>query len=306
MADLREDAGMRDPSWAARLEGVVSPGIRDKTVAVVGCGSVGSFIADELCRSGVSRFILIDPDTVEWVNLTRTVFGYRDVGAFKVQALARHLHEIFPDVRIDAHPAELQGLREEMPQIFVGVDLVIAAVDDPKANGMLDRFCYELGLRTLFVGIYKGARGGEVVAVDPSCTPCYGCATGGVRESVADVIDRKEVVRERDYGTNKLVAEVALGSDIHFVCTAGVKMALSLLCRDNDALPLKAFMQSQLDEGVHYAMFGMQPDYYLFPSTHGDAIGQHAFQSLWLKTTRRADCPRCGDADERISFLSDG
>lgn len=302
MTNAKEIAGARDPSWDKRIEGVVSSRIGDKIVAVVGCGSVGSFIADELCRSGVSRFILIDPDTVEWVNLTRTVYGYRDVGVPKVQALSRHLQQIFPDVKVDAHLAELQNLREQMPSLFAGVDLVVAAVDDPKANGLLDRFCYERGLRTLFVGIYKGAKGGEVVAVVPPSTPCYGCATGGVRESLADVVDRKDVVRNRDYGTNKLVAEVALGSDIHFVCTAAVKMAQSLLAADSDLQSLKDFMQAKLDEGVHYAMFGMQPTYYIFPATHGDAIGQHAFQSLWLQTTRRHDCPRCGDAEGRIPF----
>jgi hypothetical protein len=43
----------------------------------------------------------------------------------------------------------------------------------------------------------------------------------------------------------------------------------------------------------------MTPDYFLFPSTHKDAVGQHAFQSLWLATASRAECPVCGDAENR-------
>lgn len=292
----------RDPSWFDRLAGVVPGGIAGKRVAIVGCGSVGSFVADELARAGVGHFLLIDPDHVEWRNLTRTVYGHADVGAPKVEALARHLRGIFPDLAVQGCASEVQALRPRLRELLGGVDLVVSALDDPTATGIVDRYCYALLKPAVFVGLYRGAGGGEVIAVDPVHTPCMGCATGGVRETLGDVVTGAPVQRERDYGTNKLKPQVALGSDIHFVCNAAVKIALSMLCGGDEngedggeGGGIGRFMRGKLREGVHYLMLAMEPDYYLFPHTHADAIGQYAFQSLWLQTTRRADCPRCGE-----------
>jgi hypothetical protein len=290
----------RPEDWRLRLKGLVSESICDKRIAVVGCGSVGSFMCDELARCGITQFTLIDPDVVEWANLTRTIYGHADTGAKKVDALARHLTSIFPDIRIQTHACEIQSLGNQLEPIFQNFDLVIASVDDPRGNGLLDRLCYSLEIPSVFVGLYKGAKGGEVIAVKPTSTPCFGCATGGTRDALADLVNVREIQRDRDYGTNKLMAEVALGSDIHFVCNAAVKICMSMLSQPGDAL--HSFIHSQLAQGIHYLMLGMEPSYYIFPSTHENAIGQHAFQSLWLQTTRREDCPRCGDESYRIPF----
>ena len=109
----------------------------------------------------------------------------------------------------------------------------------------------------------------------------------------------EQVTRARDYGTSRLVAEVALGSDIHHVCTAAVKVALSILAQRDAGAPLGRVVGAALDRGSNYLVLGMTPDYFLFPSTHKDAVGQHAFQSLWLATASRAECPVCGDAVNR-------
>jgi molybdopterin/thiamine biosynthesis adenylyltransferase len=290
---------VREASWFKRLEGVLPQSISQMKVGIVGCGSVGSFIADELTRAGVSDYLLIDPDIVEWANLTRTVYRHADVGTQKVEALARHLREIFPDVRAEPKSCELQALREHLPNLLAPLDLVISAVDDPKAAAILDRYCYHFGIPVVFVGIYKGAKGGEVITIDPARTPCLACATGGVRDSLSDVTDTTQVVRDRDYGTNKLIAEVALGSDIHFISAAAVKIALSVLTQGTENLALSKFASAPMNDGVHYLMLGTEPGYYIFPATHAHAVGQHAFQAVWLQTTRRPECPRCGDAAHR-------
>ncbi len=120
-----------------------------------------------------------------------------------------------------------------------------------------------------------------------------------MRDSLKGVLDTAPVHRERDYGTNRLVAQVALGSDIHFVCNSAVKIALSMLSSGDANATIERFMGDKLQEGVHYLMLAMEPGYYIFPHTHAEAIGQYAFQSLWLKTTKRSDCPRCGDPNFR-------
>jgi tRNA A37 threonylcarbamoyladenosine dehydratase len=116
-----EGGQVRDPSWSARLEGLIPRVISEKRVAVIGCGSVGSFIADELARAGVSKFILIDPDVVEWPNLTRAVYGFSDIGNYKVDALSKQLKSIFPDISVLSHSRELQDLSGNLVELLNSV-----------------------------------------------------------------------------------------------------------------------------------------------------------------------------------------
>lgn len=297
MSAVPASAGLRAAAWRKRLEGLVPPAMETRRVMIVGCGSVGSFMAGELARSGVRRFVLVDPDTVEWANLTRTVYGHADVGRPKVEALRDHLHAIFPDTEVELHGVRLQDLGDGFRDLLAGVDLVVGAVDDPQASGRISRYAYATGTCAVFVGLYQGAQGGEVIMTLPGLTPCLACTTGGRRQ--LEESTGGEVTRARDYGTSRLVAEVALGSDIHFVSAAGVKVALSLLCADDPAGPLGRFVAGALEEGKHFAVLGMTPDYFLFPRTHAEALGQHAFQSVWLGAESRPECPVCGAPEHR-------
>lgn len=296
----------RTAGWNERLAGLVGPDITERQVMIVGCGSVGSFVADELCRVGVSRFTLADGDRVESANLSRTVYRHDDLGSPKTDALARHLTGIYPDVSVQSHPCRLQDLGADLRPALSGVDLVIGAVDDPRASGLVDRWCCALGIPALHVGLYRGAKGGEIVAVHPRWTPCLACATGGVREALRDVSDLGGVVRPRDYGTGRLRGEIALGCDIHFVSAAAVKIGLALLSLEDDESRLAGFVRGRLESREHYVMFGMEPDYFIFPRTHEQALGQHAFQSIWLQTSSRPECPRCGDPAGREAPFAAG
>lgn len=287
-----ENERLRHESWSSRLDGLIDTSVRNKRVAVIGCGSVGSYLAEELVRSGISELVLIDPDVVEWPNLTRTVFGYRDVGMPKVFALKKRLETIFPDLQIVPLYNRMQQLRDERPEVFNNIDLLISAVDDPAANGAVNRLSFKIGIPSVFIGIYSGAKGGEVIFVDPIRTPCFHCATGGVREALAGGVDTNVIERERNYQTNRLIGEVALGADIHFVTAAAVKIALSVLAQHGSS-PLAAFTQAKFVDGGNYLMLGMSPSYYLFPKTHAGAVGQHAFQSVWVTTERRGTCEVC-------------
>jgi hypothetical protein len=72
-------------------EGVLAPELRERRVAVVGVGALGSFIADMLVRSGVRRLTLLDHDVVMPGNLVRHLVGPDAVGLPKVEAVKRHI-----------------------------------------------------------------------------------------------------------------------------------------------------------------------------------------------------------------------
>lgn len=50
--------------------------IRDVSVAIVGCGGVGSVAAEMLTRCGVGKLILFDYDKVELANMNRSAITF--------------------------------------------------------------------------------------------------------------------------------------------------------------------------------------------------------------------------------------
>lgn len=73
----------------------------DARIHIVGCGSVGSTLAENLARCGVTKMTLWDFDTVEAHNIVNQMFRQQDVGKSKVEALRDILTDINPEIKDD-------------------------------------------------------------------------------------------------------------------------------------------------------------------------------------------------------------
>lgn len=101
--------------------------LKNKTVAVAGCGGLGSNIAISLVRSGVGHLIIADFDKVELSNLNRQQYVREDIGKPKTEVLARHLKKIDPEAEITAINEKLDP--ENIKELFKDADILIEAFD---------------------------------------------------------------------------------------------------------------------------------------------------------------------------------
>lgn len=108
--------------------------LQQRTVAVAGCGGLGSNAAVALARGGVGRLILIDHDIVEPSNLNRQHYFLDDIGRLKVEALADHLRRINPAIGLDLWARRI-GPRDVAA--LVGADLLLEAFDRAEAKRWL-------------------------------------------------------------------------------------------------------------------------------------------------------------------------
>ena len=114
--------------------------LQKAAVGIAGCGGLGSNAAVALVRAGVGRLILADPDKVELSNLNRQYFFRSDVGKVKVEALAAHLRDINPDVRLTLHNRELAP--EDIPVVFRDAELLIEAFDRAeRKHWLIEAWC---------------------------------------------------------------------------------------------------------------------------------------------------------------------
>ena len=287
---LPDDVDESPDELFARTGGLLSPGLHARHVVVVGAGAVGSYLAEVLVRSGVGRITLVDPDPVEPSDLGRSPFVSADVGSPKAAVTARRLRAITSTVRVTALEQRVEDLGAgELPDLLDRADLLVAATDDNATQQRLNQLCHGLGRPAVFVGLYDGIAGGEVVLTAPG-SPCWSCSTGAARE----VLGRLRETPRTDYNTGRLEAVTGLLPDLHQVGAAAAKIALSLLHPEGAKERIAGFLVRPLEQGRTVVLIGNEPDYWFFPQVFEDVLGQHAHQSLWLRPASRPDCPVCG------------
>lgn len=148
-------------------------------VLLVGCGALGSVIAEQLVRAGVGTLTIADRDVVELTNLQRQVlFDETDAAAQtpKAVAAARRLAGVNSDVHIEPAVCDVHsGNIEELAAVGTqhAVHLVLDGTDNVQTRYLVNDFAVKHALPW----IYGGCVGteGRVMTIRPPHTACLRC-----------------------------------------------------------------------------------------------------------------------------------
>ncbi len=115
-------------------------------VMVIGCGGVGSWAAEGICRSAAGRLTLIDFDTVCLRNFNRQLQAVGgNVGRLKVQVLAERLRLINPHARVDAVARPFS--EETHAELLADrPDFIVDAIDHITSKCFLIHYCRANGI----------------------------------------------------------------------------------------------------------------------------------------------------------------
>src|SRR4051812_46100661 len=121
-------------------------------ILVVGAGAIGNEVLKNLALLGVGNIYILDRDTVELSNLSRSIL-YRAVDAGQPKALtaARALQEINPNVAARGKVGDLRfdvGLG-----VLRRMDVVVGCLDNIEARFRLNRDCRKMGRPWIDAGI---------------------------------------------------------------------------------------------------------------------------------------------------------
>lgn len=136
------------------------------SVAVVGCGALGSVAAELLARAGVGRLVVIDRDVVELTNLHRQVlFDEADAAEAlpKAEAARRKLQAINSAVAVEAHVADLTPTNAD--KLADGCNVIVDGTDNFETRYLLN----DLTVKRSLPYVYGGAVGtaGTLMTVMP-------------------------------------------------------------------------------------------------------------------------------------------
>lgn len=148
-----------------------------KTVIVIGCGSLGGYIAHLFAKAGVGRLILIDQEVLTWDNAGRHILGGRFVGYSKAKSLAHVLRLEMPHLRVEPFAAAWREVHDFQSLAFSTSDLLVSTVGSWTAEHDLNYLLRkgDLPPAGLFTWIEPHAVAGHAVLVHPTQGGCMEC-----------------------------------------------------------------------------------------------------------------------------------
>ena len=217
------NSGLLETSW-----------MFDKCSIIIGCGSVGSYIAMALARSGVGRFILCDTDILEIHNICRHQCGIDDLGRYKVDAVRDKILNINPKANVTVFRKMIQHIGLDTLAPFLGSNSIIIGTGDNRESSEFACDYLAIPTNTSFVATccWTRAFAGEVIYWTLGKNlPCYHCALG-------DLEDVERTERDPNYWgsrhlSDSLKFEPGIAVDIDFVSIIALKVILDLINKDN-------------------------------------------------------------------------
>jgi adenylyltransferase/sulfurtransferase len=148
--------------------------LRASRAALIGCGALGTVIANLLVRAGVGHLRIIDRDFVEPSNLQRqTLFEESDARESLPKAVAAEtrLRAVNSGVEIEARVADLSP--ENAVELLSGFPLLLDGTDNFETRLLLNDAAISLGTPWIYaaaVGSY-----GVTMTILPDQTACLAC-----------------------------------------------------------------------------------------------------------------------------------
>ncbi|HEX4203533.1 MAG TPA: ThiF family adenylyltransferase [Ktedonobacteraceae bacterium] len=144
------------------------------TVTIVGCGALGTMLANNIGRAGIGRVVIADRDFVELTNLQRqTLFEEEDVARHvpKAIAAAERLRRINSEIKVEALVEDINV--DGIEALVADTDLVLDATDNFETRYLLNDVCIKHQRPWIYSGVV--ASYGVTMNILPHDTACLRC-----------------------------------------------------------------------------------------------------------------------------------
>lgn len=126
--------------------------LKTKRVCVVGCGGLGGYLIELLCRVGVGHIRALDGDVFDETNLNRQLLSEEAlIGQSKAEAAARRVARVASETELEAISSFLT--EENAAEIIADCDAVLDALDNAESRRILSRACGNAGIPYIYGAI---------------------------------------------------------------------------------------------------------------------------------------------------------
>ena len=157
--------------------------LHTSSVAIIGCGALGTAFANNLCRAGIGRLVIADRDYIELNNLQRQLlFDEDDIAQRlpKAIAAAQRLRRVNSETHIEALVEDINV--DGIESLVQSVDLVLDATDNFETRYLLNDVCVKYSKPWIYSAVI--ASYGVTMNIIPGDTPCLRCIFAVVRRRI--------------------------------------------------------------------------------------------------------------------------
>lgn len=123
--------------------------LRKSKVAIIGCGALGSSIAEHVTRAGVGDILIVDRDFVELNNLQRQhLFAESDVGTPKAVTAEEKLRAINSEINIKGVVEDVNQTNVE--KIISKKDIILDGTDNLHVRYLVNDACVKQGIPWIY------------------------------------------------------------------------------------------------------------------------------------------------------------
>lgn len=176
------------------------------SVAIIGVGSVGAIVANNLSKMGVSSLTLIDDDSLKSDNISRHLLGFNSLNEncdLKVDVLQEYLELQNPHVSIDVESLSFQKLVNKAPGYFDEIDVIVSCTGDTLTNFDITNFFKDTNKKTVFGWLDPYGIGSHCLVVDNQNVGCYKCLNYGPE---GQITNRASFAKEGQYFEKNLAS----------------------------------------------------------------------------------------------------
>ena len=184
--------------------------LRSKKILVIGCGSIGGYLIEQIAKSGIKNIEVIDDDVLKEVNIYRHVLGMEYVGRYKSEAICEYIRKNIPHINIVGTQTTIEEALEDGSIDLNNYDLIISAIGNHNINRWLNEYIHKFNIKSVIMYLWNEVLdiGNHILITNNQHVGCYEC--------LFKIDDKDEIFDRTSYcknGQNYTVQMQGCGSE---------------------------------------------------------------------------------------------
>lgn len=117
--------------------------LHEKRILVIGCGSVGGYLINELAKSGYEKITIVDNDKLRQENIFRHILGLKYLTQYKSVALKDLIEKNIPETSLITSVEKIENAISNDEINLLDYDLIISATGNHNVNRWLNSYIYK-------------------------------------------------------------------------------------------------------------------------------------------------------------------
>lgn len=151
--------------------------LSSKKILVIGCGSIGGYLIEQIAKSGINNIEIVDDDILKEENIYRHILGMEYVGRYKSEAICEYIKRNIPHINITGTQTTIEEALEDESINLNNYDLIISAIGNHNINRWLNEYVHKNDIKSTIMYLWNEVLdiGNHILITNNKYIGCYEC-----------------------------------------------------------------------------------------------------------------------------------